>query len=160
MPALFDGTRHGRWLIRSTIPASIGLGAFALSSLGSSLSGQRPQSQKSAISTRQAFPLAIRPDPIMVGVVQSGKRAETWLSVHNTQHETVTIERIETSCPCVVMDCTSVRLGPHEATDLKVTFEPSEDPDFEGYLSIEVTGYLADGSVGFLTNVNIQVAPR
>jgi hypothetical protein len=37
-----------------------------------------------------------------------------------------------------------------------VTFDPSEDPDFAGRLSIQITGYLTDGRIGFQTKVKIE----
>ncbi len=85
---------------------------------------------------------------------------ETSFSVRSTHDETVTIDRIETSCLCIDVGGVPIRLGPDESTELKVTFSPSDESDFEGRLSVRVTGYLADGGIGFQTTVNIEVDPR
>lgn len=156
MRVLLDGSRRGRWLTWAAIPAVMGLGALALSSLGSSPSDQSPPPLKPASPAYQRFPLAISPDPVVLGIVHPGELAETSLSVRNTHDETVTIDCIETSCLCISVGRVPVRLGPGESTELKVTFDPLDDPDFEGRLCVEVTGYLTDGRVGFQTKVNVE----
>jgi hypothetical protein len=70
------------------------------------------------------------------------------------------IERIETSCPCIGMGGVPVQLEPDETKNLRVTFDPSYDPDFAGRLSVQVTAYLTDGSLAFQTKVNLDVHPE
>ncbi len=96
----------------------------------------------------------------MLGEVYPGEQAEAFLSVQNAEDATVTIDRIETSCLCVNVGAVPVVLGPHEMKDLKVTFNPLNDPEFEGRLSVEVTGYLTDGRIGFRTRVNVETEPE
>ncbi len=85
MRVLLDGSRRGRWLTWTAIPAVIGLGALALSSLGSASSDKAPPPLEPASPARPHFPLAISPEPAVLGVVHPGEPAETWLSVQNTQ---------------------------------------------------------------------------
>jgi len=95
----------------------------------------------------------------VLGALRPGESTEKSLSVRNTQDEAVTIERAETSCHCVNVGRVPVRLEPHETANLPVTFDPSEDPDFAGRLSVEVICYLTDGSISFQTKVNVEVGP-
>jgi Protein of unknown function (DUF1573) len=94
---------------------------------------------------------------VVLSAVHPGELAETSLSIRNTRPEPLIIERIEKTCPCIDVVGVPVRLAPNETKDLKVTFDPSHDPDFEGRLSVEVTGLLADGSIGFQTRVRVDV---
>ncbi len=159
MRVLFDGSRRGRWLTWTAIPVVMGLGALALSSLGSSPSEQAPPPLKPASPARPHFPLAISPDPIVLGVVHPGEQAETSLSLRNTQDKTLIVERIDTSCTCIDVEGVPARLGPYEAAELKVTFGQSDDPGFEGRLSVEVIGYLSGGGIGFRTSVKVEMDP-
>ena len=68
----------------------------------------------------------------------------------------VSIERIETSCPCLTITPGSFRIGPGEKKGAAVEFDPSAEPDFRGGLSIDVTGYAA-GGVAFHTLVRLEV---
>ncbi len=94
----------------------------------------------------------------MLGVVDPEEIAETWLAVQNTGTETLTLERIETSCPCIRVGDVPVLLEPGEAVQLKVSFNSADDPDFEGGLSVLVVGYLADGRIGCQTRVEVEVS--
>jgi hypothetical protein len=69
----------------------------------------------------------------------------------------VAVERIETSCPCLQVDPKSLQIGPGERISLRVTFDPSHDPDFRGGLAIDVTGYTKDGSIVFRRRVDLDV---
>ena len=155
-----DGSDRGRLLSWAAIPAVIGLGALTLSSLASSPSDQPPPLLIPAGQSCPHFPLAISPDTVELGVVHPGEPVKASLSVRNTQDEGLTVERVETSCLCIDVGRVPVRVEPHQATGLTVTFDPSEDPDFEGRLSVQVTGYLTDGKIGFQTSVNLEVCGR
>ena len=61
MRVLFVKSRRGRWLAWTAIPAVIGLGALALSSLGSSQSDQAPPPVKTGKSGAAAFPARDQP---------------------------------------------------------------------------------------------------
>jgi len=107
-------------------------------------------------STSRPFPLAIDPDPIVLGVVHAGEPGETSFSVRNTCAEPLTFDRIETSCPCITIAEIPLRLGPNEIRKLRVAFDPTHEPDFKGRLSVDVTAYLHGNSIAFRTNVNLE----
>jgi hypothetical protein len=121
-----------------------------------------PSSLEPSNSARQHLPLAISPDPIELGVLQPGQSARRSLTVRNTLSEPLPLERFETSCPCTRFRGIPIYMGPNETRELEVSFDPPEDPDFQGALCVNVTGYLADGRVALQTRVKlkVEVAPR
>lgn len=160
MGPIFHRSRRGHLLAWAAIPAAIGLGTFTLHSRHSSQSAQIPPPLESTSPAQAHSRLAISPDPIVLDVADGEALAEASLNVRNLLGESVTIERIETSCPCISIDGTPIRLDPNEATDLNVALDPSDDLDFEGRLSVRVTGYLNDGRIGFQSRVNIEASSR
>jgi hypothetical protein len=91
------------------------------------------------------------------GVISSGKKVSMPLALRNRQSTPQTLERIAISCPCIRVAAVPVRLKPDETKALTVTFDPSAEPDFEGGLSVEVEGHLADGRVAFVTHIDLEV---
>jgi hypothetical protein len=82
--------------------------------------------------------------------------AESSLLVRNTEAVPVTLERVTTSCPCVRVAMAPLELRSNEARSLSLTVDPTDDPGFEGGLSVQMTGYLSDGGIGFQTKVNFE----
>src|SRR5579885_3439235 len=119
-----------------------------------------PPPLKSAPSAHQRFPLAISRDPIELGVMPPGQAARCLLLVRNPLPGRATIERIETSCPCIGAGGLPVQIEPSQTIELEVAFDPSEAKDFRGRLSVDLTAFLADGQVGFRTKVNLEVSER
>lgn len=115
-----------------------------------------PPPLRPAKPPRRYFPLAVNPDPAVLRVVDSEKTAEAQFAIRNTETTPLTLERIETSCPCIRVGGVPVRLEPGARVELKATFSSSDDPDLQGGLSVVVTGYLADGRVGYQTRVDVQ----
>src|SRR5579885_2892308 len=115
---------------------------------------------KSAPSAHKRFPLAISRDPIELGVMPPGQAARCLLLVRNPLPGRATIERIETSCPCIGAGGLPVQIEPSQTIELEVAFDPSEAKDFRGRLSVDLTAFLADGQVGFRTKVNLEVSER
>lgn len=79
------------------------------------------------------------------------------VSVRNARSGPLTVERFETSCPCVSVSALPLRIGRGEAGILWVRFDPSSVPDFEGSLTVELTGLLAGGEIAFRTEVRLRV---
>jgi hypothetical protein len=50
-----------------------------------------------------------------------------------------------------------VKIAPGETVTLAIDVDTESEQDFRGSLSVSVTGYLADGSVAFSTNVKFHV---
>ncbi len=68
----------------------------------------------------------------------------------------MTIERIETSCPCLTATPAPIRVGPHERIALAINFDSSSDHDFAGRLSIAITAY-ARAEVAFRTFARVEL---
>jgi len=151
----FNESRRGYLLAWGFIPIVIGLGTFALSPLRSS-SPQPSRPLETANSASRRFPLAISPDPVCLGVIGRGESGETTLSVLNTDDKALMIDRIVTSCPCISVGDVPVILRPGEPQNLKIIYNLSEDPNFEGQLAVLITCYLSDGKIGFKTTINLE----
>jgi hypothetical protein len=67
------------------------------------------------------------------------------------------VERVVTSCPCVGVAPSAVRVGPHESQQLELWCEPAAEPDFMGRLAVEVVGYLPGGEPAFRTICKFEV---
>ena len=157
MRLTFDGSRRRRLVAWTAIQAVLALGALPLGALRPLQSAQSPPPLKSAPSAHQRFPLAISRDPIELGVMPPGQAARCLLLVRNPLPGRATIERIETSCPCIGAGGLPVQIEPSQTIELEVAFDPSEAKDFRGRLSVDLTAFLADGQVGFRTKVNLEV---
>ena len=103
------------------------------------------------------IPLEIKPDPSELGVLKRGQQAESQIEVRNPGPSPFAIGHIETSCPCVRFAPGMFQVGPGEVKRLAVRFDPSDEPDFRGGLSVVVRGYDDVGQTAFETRVNLEV---
>jgi len=69
----------------------------------------------------------------------------------------VIVAMVETSCPCLNVAEQSTNIGPGQAAELTVKFDPTDDPDFRGGLSIDVIGRDPRGGIVFRTRAQIDV---
>lgn len=100
--------------------------------------------------------LALSPERLSLGVIAAGQKAQATLGVTNLTQQPVVADRIETSCPCLKVTPSSIRLAPGETTMLTIDFDSSSEPEFRGELGVDVTGYV-DGSVVFRTQTSLRV---
>lgn len=135
----------------------VGFGLLRLSlrdsNVRSSEYGRHPD--VSGSSTRTAS-LRINPTPVSLGVLMKGQKAKSAITLTNHGTSTLMIDSIETSCPCLTTAPSSICLGPGEGKILAVEFDPSDEPEFRGRLSVDITGY-ANGVVAFRTRANLEV---
>jgi hypothetical protein len=150
----FGGLRSRRLLVLASVSATLAVVAAALSSLGSSTSDPAPPA-----GAERRFPLVTSPAPINFEILEPGESAQTSLLVRNTQSVPLTLERIETSCSCIAIGPVPIEIGPGKQATLTVTFDPSPDPDFEGGLSVQISGYLSDGTIAFRTQAKADILP-
>ena len=108
-------------------------------------------------STDLHFPLVISPNPLLLGTLSPGHATVGKFFLHNPGRVSITIERIVTSCPCLTINPAPIEVGPGLSTALIVRFDPAEDRDFRGGLSIEVAGFETNGKVVFRTRVSLKV---
>jgi hypothetical protein len=103
------------------------------------------------------FPFALTPDPVDFGVLHPGESTQSSLLIQNTQDETLALERIETSCPCIAAEPVASLIKPHETRKLTASFDRSSERNFAGPLGVLITGYLTGNKVAFQTRVKLCV---
>lgn len=102
-------------------------------------------------------PVTVGPDPVTLGTLEAGRAAHATVSLHNPGSEALTLDRVESSCACVRMTPLPVRIDPRRSVDLTVTFDPREEPDFRGAMTVDLTGWDAAGRQVFRTRVELEV---
>lgn len=144
----------------ATLPPVCILAAFAISSGRVSSSGAAPSAppplRTSLNSQSDHLVLVLTPDRLSLGIVAADKKSQGILRVTNHGKDSAAVNRIETSCPCLTVTPSSMRLAPGETNTLTVAFDPSAEPDFRGGLAIDVTGYDGGGPV-FRTRTTLTV---
>ena len=81
------------------------------------------------------------------------------MSVRNPGDVSVEVARIESSCDCIRATPATFRVAPHGSSSFSVAFEPAKDENFQGELSVSLTGYDPDGTVVFRSKVDLEVGP-
>lgn len=99
------------------------------------------------------------PGPISLGILPPGRPASGRLTLKNASVETIRIERVETSCPCIRVSLLPAQVEGGSEQPLTVTFDPTEEPEFRGGLRVEVIGREAGGATLFRTAVVLEVGP-
>jgi len=152
-----DSFRFGNPLKWSTLLLFPGFVGVAFSTGGFSILGRSVARSGPDGLVRGSPPLAIRPDLVDLGALRPGQSAVSMLTVQNTLSHAVTLQRIESSCPCIATEGIRAYLRPNETGLVGVSFNPFEDPEFRGSLCVRLTGYLDDGRMAFQTKVNLKV---
>ena len=144
----------------SLVAASIGLAGFtalSLAFLGSAASNYASPRFEIGKRGQSAYPLENKPELVLLGTLAAGQHAEATITLLNPSRDAVQIDRVETSCPCLSAEPTKFKVGPGESAEVRLAFDPSQEPDFRGGLSIEVIGYGAMAKIAFRTRVNLDV---
>lgn len=115
-----------------------------------------PQNPVTAV-VQAGYPLGTSPDPVALGVISAGRPADAELVLRNHRSVPLTLERTVTSCPCIAVGGVPVRLKPNEAKSLRVAFDPTEDPEFRGALSVDISGYDESGGALFRARAELEV---
>ncbi len=160
MMKCLSNPRGSRLCQLAAVPATIAALGATTSLLGSSTLPPPTITQARVDVSRLMFstiPLEINPDPTELGVLKSSQQAESQVVLRNPGRGPIVIGRIETSCPCVRVAPGMFPVGPGEAKSLAVRFDPSDEPDFRGELSVIVTGYDGEARVAFANRVNLEV---
>ena len=154
MESLAKSSCHHRFL---ACVASAPVAVIALTILDSWTPDHTPPPLNSASSSHKHFSLEISPDPVSLGVVGSGQKVGASLILTNPGIQPVMVERLETSCPCLTIIPSSIRIGPGDMTTLAVTFDSFSEPGFRGGLSIDIIGHGPSRAILFKTHVNVEV---
>ena len=98
------------------------------------------------------------PEPTLsLGVLAPGRSASATLALRNDSTEAVTVEAVESSCPCVRVSPLPARIDAGADRTLTVVFDPVAEPDFRGGLAVGLTGRTRDGAVVFSARIDIDV---
>lgn len=100
--------------------------------------------------------LVIVPDPISIGTLKPGQVARVKATLRNPRTESVRLDRVETSCPCVSVESLPT-IAANGTSEIEVVFNPSEEPDFRGALSVELIGKDDGAKSLFETRANLEV---
>jgi hypothetical protein len=103
--------------------------------------------------------LSVHPDPNPLGELTAGQTTRRAAMLRNQGAGPITVERVESSCPCVRVAALPLTVGAGEAAPMTVEFDPSEEPEFHGRLSVDLVGREPGGSVVFRTSVTLRVRP-
>lgn len=106
---------------------------------------------------RPHFGLEISPDPVRLGILDAGQSAEAVITIRNPTAQSVSIDRVETSCPCIETGPARLEIAPGEIRELTLKFDASTEPEFGGALSVEVAGYGESGRLVLRARVLVEV---
>jgi Protein of unknown function (DUF1573) len=104
-------------------------------------------------------PLGVKPDPVSLGRFAQGQAARCEFRVVNPGSVPVRIERARTSCTCLSVVPMPVCIGPGEERVLTAAYDPADEPEFAGRLSVEVAGIDEAGRAAFIARVEFEVTP-
>lgn len=76
--------------------------------------------------------IAIEPSTFDWGEVPNDQPVTQSFAVRNTGGGSLEIQGLSTSCGCTTAEIGQRRLAPRDATELRVTFDPTAHPDLEG----------------------------
>lgn len=155
MGACFLRQPSRRHVLGLALASVVAGGAWPLATLVRSLA-RNPSSPRSA-DPSGSHPLEIGPDPLSFGSLRPGISAKEEVTVRNRGMAPIDIERVETSCPCLEVAPLPLRIGPGQNGRLMMRFNPAEEPDFRGRLSVEVAGYGPNGRIAFRMRVRVEV---
>ncbi len=117
--------------------SSLALSALTALASPPMLGGCWPGATPSAApATAAGGTLEVSPNPLSLGVLRPGQDARAELAIRNAGPDPVVIARSRTSCPCITLQPIPLRLGPGESAALTVRFDPDEEPEFRGGLSV------------------------
>lgn len=104
--------------------------------------------------------LSANPSPVSLGNLAWGESATGTFVIENSGPEAVSIERVETGCPCLTATPDRTRVESGRAASVIVVFKPEAGSDFEGGLSVAVTGLSAGGAIVFRNRIKLWVGPQ
>lgn len=116
-----------------------------------------PPPQNSGASGADLRLIVVPPGPISLGALPPGRPARGRLTLKNESAEAISIDRVETSCPCLSVLPLPARVEAGSERSLTVAFDPTAEPDFRGGLAVELTGRGSAGTILFGTRVDLDV---
>jgi hypothetical protein len=105
-----------------------------------------------------ASPMSIEPNPIRLGTLAPGEIGRFSVILRNPGRDLATVERVESSCPCVRLMPIPVQVEPDGSTSVVAEFDPVHEPDFRGSLAVHLEGYDEANVLQFRTTVELTVS--
>ncbi len=102
----------------------------------------------------------VSPSLVDLGVLQQGERREFTVLLNNRRNETVAVERMAASCPCLEAAEGRYVLAPRDELSLPLDLDLSKEPEFTGPLLIELRGWTALEEVAFVVRIELRVVPN
>jgi hypothetical protein len=103
------------------------------------------------------FVLGVEPSIIKLGNLVPGQDSSRVVLVRNRTSAPVTIDRLETSCPCISAKATPSRVESGGLALVTVKYDSAEDPEFTGTLAVECSGLSSSGELLFRFRVDLTV---
>jgi hypothetical protein len=101
--------------------------------------------------------LKVSPKILDMGRVQAGGRTEAAFLVSNSTDRPVTVARIETSCPCLMIQLPNKVLGPGQTMAGRAQLDLAHEKAFTGALGITVTLHATSGQTISAFSVDVKV---
>jgi len=124
---------------------------------GCSTKAPNPASLASRNNLSSSDGLVISPKLIDFGALSPGQSSRVDLRISNSSTISRTLDRIETSCPCIRISRLPAEIPVRETRVLEVSFDPSEEPDFRGSLVIDLHGFDPEGVEMFQAKIHLAV---
>lgn len=151
-------SRHHFWVSAPAIwaPVSVlGSAACVLALVGCNPLQPPPPLQPDSSAT-SALSLIVSPDPIALGTLAPGQSARATVTLRNTRDQTVQV-KLETSCPCIRVTPIELQVEPRQSSLVIVVYDPADDPDFRGRLSVKLSGHEPSGQIAFDSRIEFEI---
>jgi hypothetical protein len=107
--------------------------------------------------TPPVFPQLRAPTAIELGELPQDAGMKIPLILKNSHEEPVTVDRLDTTCPCVFADELPWLVPPGKEVQVLLHLDLRREPGFSGRLSIRCSGRTATGTSTFTLRVNVKV---
>lgn len=97
------------------------------------------------------------PSLVSLGVLRPGEPGRGTFSLRNDSKLVVIVDHVESTCPCVAISPLPIRIASKKTVNMEVLFEPQEESDFRGSLSVELSGKGSGSEILFRMRVELSV---
>lgn len=96
-------------------------------------------------------------DVVDLGVLSAGERRNTSLLLSNKGDTPVEIVKIESSCPCLCLECVPRDVPPSGTARMTATLDLGKEHGFVGKLRIRAQGRTRSGALAFSVQLTVKV---
>ncbi len=137
---------------------AVGFSAYAIITLSAPMTEPiSPPIAGLASSARQRFLLEVSPSRVALGELKAGQSARAEITLRNPGLAPVTVDRVVSSCPCITVSPLPACVPCSGSAVLVVAFDPADEPEFRGGLSVELSGRGAADSRLFEAVVEFEI---